>query len=147
MGYYYFIDRVGDTYRWKAENVATGEVAAVLSSYKGINEANVYGVSVPGYDGRAGMASIVAESKLDMKLLMKHIQENLPSYARPVFIRLSKDSQTTGTFKFKKTDLVEAGFNPIKFDDPVYYSDLVTGEYRKITQKLFDDISNGVIRL
>ena len=110
-------------------------------------EANVYGVSVPGYDGRAGMASIVAEDKLDMKFLMKHIQENLPSYARPVFIRLSKESETTGTFKFKKTDLVEAGFNPKKFDDPIYYSDLVTGEYRKITQKLFDDISNGVIRL
>jgi fatty-acyl-CoA synthase len=147
MGYYYFIDRVGDTFRWKAENVATGEVAAVLSSYNGINEANVYGVSVPGYDGRAGMASIVAENKLDMKFLMKHIQENLPSYARPVFIRLSKESETTGTFKFKKTDLVEAGFNPKNFDDPIYYSDLVTGEYRKITQKLFDDISNGVIRL
>jgi len=147
MGYYYFVDRVGDTFRWKAENVATGEVASVLSSFDGINEANVYGVSVSGYDGRAGMASLVVENKLDMKLLMQHVQENLPAYARPVFIRLSKESETTGTFKFKKTDLVKAGFDPKKFDDPIYVSDPSTGEYRKMTKKLFESISNGEMRL
>jgi len=74
-GYYYFIDRVGDTYRWKAENVATGEVAAVLSNFGGITQANVYGVQVPGYDGRAGMASLVAEELPDMAALKTHIDQ------------------------------------------------------------------------
>ncbi len=146
-GYYYFMDRVGDTFRWKAENVATGEVAAVLSKFEGVTQANVYGVDVPGYDGRAGMASIVSETSLDLKALKDLVNHDLPHYARPVFLRLSKESDTTSTFKFKKTNLVKAGFDPAKVSDPMYYADPKTGAYEKLTKTVFDKIKKGEIRL
>jgi len=147
LGYYYFMDRVGDTYRWKAENVATGEVAAAISSFKGVTQANVYGVQVPGYDGRAGMAAIVSEGLPDMKALKTHIDAALPHYARPVFLRLSRETDTTSTFKFKKTNLVKAGFDPANISDPLYYADSVTGEYNVLTKEVFDGIKSGTIRL
>lgn len=147
LGYYYFMDRVGDTYRWKAENVATGEVAAMLSNFEGINQANVYGVQVPGYDGRAGMAALVAEDIPDMAALRKHIDSSLPHYARPVFLRVSRETDTTSTFKFKKTNLVKAGFNPANISEPIFYADSVSGGYKKITPDIFEKISDGTIRL
>ena len=147
LGYYYFVDRVGDTYRWKAENVATGEVAAVLSGFDGVTQANVYGVQVPGYDGRAGMASLVAETLPDMKALKAHIDGSLPHYARPVFLRLSKETDTTSTFKFKKTNLVKAGFDPANISEPLFYADGASGTYKPITKTVFKGISDGSIRL
>jgi len=147
LGYYYFMDRVGDTYRWKAENVATGEVAAVLSKYEGITQANVYGVEVQGYDGRAGMASLVSETEIDLKELMDIIQAELPLYARPVFLRISKESDTTSTFKFKKTNLVKAGFDPANISDPLYYADTQDGTFKAIDAKVFEQIKTGEIRL
>jgi len=147
LGYYYFMDRVGDTYRWKAENVATGEVAAVLSKYEGITQANVYGVEVPGYDGRAGMASLVSETEIDLEKLMEIIQTELPLYARPVFLRISKESDTTSTFKFKKTNLVKAGFDPANISDPLYYADTQEGIFKVIDAEVFKQINTGEIRL
>ena len=146
-GYYYFIDRVGDTFRWKAENVATGEVAAVLSTFPGVTQANVYGVAVPGYDGRAGMASIVSEGEPDLATLKQHVENNLPHYAQPVFLRLSRESDTTSTFKFKKTNLVKAGFDPAKVSDPIYYADGQTGSYKPVDADVFSAIHDGSIRL
>ena len=146
-GYYYFIDRVGDTFRWKAENVATGEVAAVLSTFPGVTQANVYGVAVPGYDGRAGMASIVSEGEPDLATLKQHVENNLPHYAQPVFLRLSRESDTTSTFKFKKTNLVKAGFDPAKVSDPIYYADGQTGTYKPVDVDVFSAIHDGSIRL
>ena len=146
-GYYYFIDRVGDTFRWKAENVATGEVAAVLSTFPGVTQANVYGVAVPGYDGRAGMASIVSEGEPDLATLKQHVENNLPHYAQPVFLRLSRESDTTSTFKFKKTNLVKAGFDPAKVSDPIYYADGQTGSYKPVDVDVFSAIHDGSIRL
>ena len=147
LGYYYFIDRVGDTFRWKAENVATGEVAAVLSIYEGITQANVYGVQVPGYDGRAGMAALVAEVDPDLEKLKAHIDKSLPHYARPVFIRLSNESETTSTFKFKKTNLVKAGFDPENIHEPLYFADPQTGKYEPLDKEAFKAISDGTRRL
>ena len=146
-GYYYFIDRVGDTFRWKAENVATGEVAAVLSTFPGVTQANVYGVAVPGYDGRAGMASIVSEGEPDLATLKQHVENNLPHYAQPVFLRLSRESDTTSTFKFKKTNLVKAGFDPAKVSDPIYYADGQTGSYKPVDVDVYSAIHDGSIRL
>ena len=141
------MDRVGDTFRWKAENVATGEVAAVISDFEGVTQANVYGVQVPGYDGRAGMAAIVSETLPDMKALKAHIDAALPHYARPVFLRLSKETDTTSTFKFKKTNLVKAGFDPANISEPLYYADSVSETYKKMTPEIFKAISTGTIRL
>jgi len=146
-GYYYFMDRVGDTFRWKAENVATGEVAAVLSTFPGVTQANVYGVEVPGYDGRAGMAAIVSEEEPDLEALKAHVEKNLPHYARPVFLRLSKESDTTSTFKFKKTNLVKAGFDPAKISDPIYFADPKSGTYATVDADIFKGIHGGSVRL
>ena len=147
LGYYYFMDRVGDTYRWKAENVATGEVAAALSAFPGVTQANVYGVKVPGYDGRAGMASVVAETLPDMDALKTHIESCLPHYAQPVFLRVSKETDTTSTFKFKKTNLVKAGFDPANISEPLFYADAGKDQYSKITPAVFKKICDGSLRL
>ena len=145
--YYYFMDRVGDTYRWKAENVATGEVAAVLSTFPGVTQANVYGVAIQGYDGRAGMASIVSEGDIDLVALKAHVEAALPHYAQPVFIRLSQESETTGTFKFKKTNLVKAGFDPENIDDPLYVAISSEPVYKEITSEVHAAILSGELRL
>lgn len=147
QGYYYFIDRVGDTFRWKAENVATGEVAAVISGFEGVTQANVYGVQVPGYDGRAGMAAIVSENEPDLGKLKAHIDASLPHYARPVFLRLSNESETTSTFKFKKTNLVKAGFNPANIHEPLYYANADTNAYERLSPDIFNAITKGTERL
>lgn len=147
LGYYYFVDRVGDTFRWRAENVATGEVAAAISSFAGVTQANVYGVQVPGYDGRAGMAAIVADKQPDLKALKAHIDTKLPHFARPVFLRLSNESETTSTFKFKKTNLVKAGFDPDKVHEPLYYADSDTGKYEPLDKTSYQAILDGTKRL
>ncbi|MBC6403561.1 MAG: long-chain-acyl-CoA synthetase [Hyphomonadaceae bacterium] len=147
LGYYYFMDRVGDTFRWMAENVATGEVAAVLSAFPGVTQANVYGVRVPGHDGRAGMASLVSEDEPDLVRLRDHLKAALPDYARPVFLRLSRETETTSTFKFKKINLVNAGYDPSKCAEPVYVMDSRKGEYIRIDRELFNRIDSGNYRL
>ncbi|HHL43457.1 MAG TPA: long-chain-acyl-CoA synthetase, partial [Hellea balneolensis] len=119
-GYYAFVDRMGDTFRWKAENVSTNEVAGVIAAHPGVLQANVYGVPVPGYDGKAGMASIVVAPEFNLEDLRTHIHKSLPVYARPLFIRISNESDTTTTFKYKKTALVKDGFDPTKVKDDLY---------------------------
>lgn len=146
-GYYFFMDRVGDTFRWKAENVATNEVAAVLSGFPGVTQANVYGVAVQGYDGRAGMAAIVSETPPDLAKLRAHVEKELPHYARPVFLRLSGESETTSTFKFKKTNLVKAGFDPDRISEPIYYACPKDGAYKRVDKATFDAINSGQTRL
>jgi len=145
LDYYYFVDRIGDTFRWKAENVATNEVAGVISKLPGVTQANVYGVEVPGYDGRAGMAAIVAEGELNLSELRDHVEANLPHYARPVFLRLSRESETTSTFKFKKTNLVKAGFDPANVSDPLFV--MQGGGYHPLDADLHGKILSGDARL
>ena len=99
-GYLRFVDRIGDTFRWKSENVSTTEVAEVISSIPGVEEVNVYGVAVPGTDGRACMAALVAKdedgaSALDLDLLLKTAKAELPSYAVPLFLRMLPEMEVS----------------------------------------------------
>src|SRR5512132_2827617 len=122
-GYFYFVDRIGDTFRWKGENVSTTEVEEVVGQFDGILEANVYGVQIAGRDGRAGMAAIVAKDNLNLTALHDYIAQQLPEYARPVFLRIRKDNDVTSTFKQKKINLVKEAFDPGRIADPVYFND------------------------
>lgn len=150
LGYFYFVDRIGDTFRWKSENVATSEVAEALGVFDGVEQANVYGVPVPGYDGKAGMAAISAENGLDLSALYSHLERELPAYARPVFLRLhggEDDAHTTGTFKLKKTDLVKEGFDPKTIDEPLYFLDSKAGAFVPLDADLYDRIQAGDVRV
>eukprot|EP01090_Pellita_catalonica_P018859 TRINITY_DN6227_c0_g1_i1.p1 TRINITY_DN6227_c0_g1~~TRINITY_DN6227_c0_g1_i1.p1 ORF type:complete len:654 (+),score=99.33 TRINITY_DN6227_c0_g1_i1:18-1979(+) len=142
-GFYYFIDRIGDTFRWKGENVATTEVAEVLSDVPGVLEANVYGVSVPHHDGRAGMARLVVDDKFDLQQLYHVISKNLASYSQPLFLRLGKEMTITGTFKHKKTDLVKEGFDPNLISDPLYFRDSTKKTFVPLDKALFLLIQSG----
>ena len=122
-GYFYFVDRVGDTFRWKGENVSTSEVAEAINTFPGIADANVYGVTVVGRDGRAGMAAIVCDGQCDLARCTRISRANLPDYARPLFLRIQPKIDVTGTFKQKKVDLVREGFNPAATSDPIYFND------------------------
>ncbi|MEQ1783588.1 MAG: long-chain-acyl-CoA synthetase [Hyphomonadaceae bacterium] len=145
-GYVYFADRIGDTFRWKGENVSTSEVEIAISSMPGVKHAIVYGVQVPGQDGRAGMAAITPEG-IDLKALYAHLAANLPSFARPVFLRFQKEVETTGTLKYRKVDLVKDGFDPKATTDPLYVVDTVAHSYQIITSDLLQKITGGGIRL
>jgi fatty-acyl-CoA synthase len=146
-GYFYFVDRIGDTFRWKGENVATSEVSEALGVIPGIDEANVYGVSVPGMDGRAGMAALAAAPTFDPSLLAQKIGRNLPAYALPVFVRLQSKIEVTGTFKQRKVDLVKEGFDPSTIADPIYVLDPPSQRYERLTPARYSDIVSGRVKL
>jgi acyl-CoA synthetase (AMP-forming)/AMP-acid ligase II len=145
----YFVDRLGDTFRWKGENVATSEVQEHLSDWPAVQEANVYGVSVPGVEGRAGMAALVLRNGhgFDADSLRKHVAVGLPSYAQPQFIRLMPELETTSTFKLKKGDLQKQGFDPRAISDPLYMLDPQKDRYVPLTPALYDDVIQGRVRL
>ncbi|HUO93050.1 MAG TPA: long-chain-acyl-CoA synthetase [Rhizomicrobium sp.] len=145
--YFYFVDRIGDTFRWKGENVATSEVSEALGVVPGIQEANVYGVQVPGQDGRAGMAALVVTPQFDPAKLSVNLAANLPGYARPVFLRLEPEMQITGTFKQRKVDLVNDGFNPQTIPNPLYILDPATQQYRPLDKALYDAVISGGLKL
>jgi fatty-acyl-CoA synthase len=146
-GYFYFIDRVGDTYRWKGENVATSEVSEAISTFPGISEANVYGVSITGREGRAGMAALVVDGNLDLPALRSHIVSHLPEYAQPLFLRIKSEIDVTGTFKQKKVDLVRQGFDPGGTGDPIYFNDPESRSFVRLDQALFERIQAGRVRV
>jgi fatty-acyl-CoA synthase len=147
QGFFYFVDRIGDTFRWKGENVATLEVANVLGACPGVNDAAVYGVEVPGAEGRAGMALLVTKEALDLRGLVQGVQKALPDYARPVFLRVRSELEITGTFKHKKGDIAREGFDPSTVADPLYVYDRAAGAYVALTQDRFEAIKNGAMRL
>jgi fatty-acyl-CoA synthase len=146
-GYFYFIDRIGDTFRWKGENVSTTEVELALGGFDGILEANVYGVAVDGRDGRAGMAAVVAKDNLNLTALRDFLAERLPDYARPVFLRIRHDIDVTTTFKQKKIDLVKEGFDPVRGSDPVYFNDPQRKAFVRMDDDLYQAINAGRVRL
>jgi fatty-acyl-CoA synthase len=145
-GYFYFVDRVGDTFRWKGENVSTSEVAEMLAVMPQIKEATVYGVRVGDLDGRAGMASLVVGQDFDIAALAGQVDAAMPAYQRPLFVRLQPEMEITGTFKYRKMDLVEEGFDPAKVKQPLFFKDPDKG-YVKITKGLFDKIMTGGVRV
>ena len=146
-GYFFFVDRIGDTFRWKGENVATSEVSAALGREAGIKEANVYGVHVPGAEGRAGMAALVADAAFDVTSLAAHLKPRLPAYARPIFLRLTPALDVTGTFKQRKIDLVREGFDPAAIADPLYWLNPAFGNYELLTPAHYADIVEGRVKL
>ena len=147
LGYFYFVDRIGDTFRWKGENVSTAEVSEAISVFPGVKEANVYGVQVPGTDGRAGMASIVADGSLDLESLRKHIDKELPEYARPLFLRVSPEMEVTGTFKHRKVELVREGFDVKQVGDPIYFNSPADRKFVPLDEALYNRICSGEFRV
>ncbi|MGO9991018.1 MAG: long-chain-acyl-CoA synthetase [Steroidobacteraceae bacterium] len=145
-GFYYFVDRVGDTYRWKGENVSTTDVLSALTAARGVREGVVFGVAIPGADGRAGLAALVVDSAFDLAAFHAHVGQCLPSYARPVFLRLLRSLDTTGTFKARKQDLLRAGFDPRATTDPLFFDDAREGSYVPLDTALYAAIQAGRIR-
>jgi len=146
-GFYYFIDRIGDTFRWKGENVSTSEVAAAIESFDGIKEVDVYGVSVPGTEGAVGMAAIVADDALDLHEFRRHVARILPPYARPLFVRVTDRIAATSTFKHKKNDLKREGFDPSATSDTIYLDDPQQKAFVRLDRVLFARIQSGGVRL
>jgi len=146
-GFYYFVDRIGDTFRWKGENVAASEVSEAICAFPGVQHAQVYGVAIASTEGRAGMAALVADENIDLEALRKHITTRLPSYARPVFLRFSNDLEVTGTFKYSKTDLARQGYDPSATTDRIYFNNPESETFTELTRTLYDGIQAGQFRL
>ena len=130
-GYCYFVDRIGDTFRWKSENVSTLEVADALGDFPGLELVNIYGVLVPGHEGRAGMAAVLMQpgQEFDPQAFHAFALERLPHYAVPVFVRVSAMADMTTTFKLRKIDLQRQGYDPARMDDPLFIRDDAAGSY------------------
>jgi fatty-acyl-CoA synthase len=146
-GYFYFVDRTGDTFRWKGENVSTVEVEGMIGSCPGVVEAAVYGVSVPGMEGRAGMAAIVTSGGFDLARLHRHLADQLPDYARPVFLRAAEALALTGTFKLQKQLFSDAGYDPGATTDALYVNDRQNGAFVRLDAALYRRIQVGEVRL
>jgi fatty-acyl-CoA synthase len=133
--YYYFVDRIGDTFRWKGENVATMEVEHLLNA-------------APGSDGRAGMAVVVPEDAeaFDLAALYQQASRSLPSYARPLFIRIRSQLEVTGNYKNRKLRFQDEGFDPKGIEDPLYFRDDVAGRYVELDEHRHAELSSGRIR-
>jgi fatty-acyl-CoA synthase len=146
-GFFYYVDRVGDTFRWKGENVATTEVAQTLCGFPGVKHAVVYGVKVPGADGRIGMAALTIDGKPDLPRLRDYMTASLASYARPAFLRLREHCEVTGTFKYSKAELVKQGFNPEMISDALYFDNSEAKALEALDRSVFERIQAGSIRL
>ncbi|MGY3448265.1 long-chain-acyl-CoA synthetase [Bradyrhizobium sp. USDA 4353] len=147
QGFFYFVDRVGDTFRWKGENVATSEVNDAILQCLGVVEASTYGVAVPGNDGRAGMAALVVAADFDLARLSAELARRLPAYAQPVALRITPSLQSTETFKQKKQQLMRDGFDPAIVSEPLYIRDAATGAYRPLDAGIYAQIASGEVRL
>jgi fatty-acyl-CoA synthase len=147
QGFFYFVDRVGDTFRWKGENVSTTEVGAVIAACPGVADVAVYGVVVPGTDGRAGMAALVATKDFDLAGFRSRLATQLPAYARPVFVRLLTTLEITGTFKLRKQDLLSEGYDPGRVSDPVFIDSPSQGAYIALDSALFEALQDGRARI
>jgi fatty-acyl-CoA synthase len=146
-GFFYFVDRIGDTFRWKGENVATSEVAAAIAAFPGVAEAVVYGVAVPGTEGAAGMVTLATDGALDLAALRKHLARQLPSYARPLFVRIKDRIEVTATFKHLKSELKRDGYDPAATSDAIYFDDPAQGAFVRLDGELHARIVAGAVRL
>ena len=147
QGFYTFVDRIGDTFRWKGENVATLEVSSVIRACPGVKEAIVYRVAVPGTDGRAGMALMKIDGEFVFDAFIGWL-EALPRYAWPVFVRLAAgEIETTETFKPKRPIYISQGFDPARIEDPLYVLDNGRRVYVPLDAERYDAIRKGVLRL
>lgn len=150
LGFFHtqFVDRLGDTFRWKGENVSTTEVEGIITQFPGVAENIVYGVEVTGCSGRAGMVNLILNVPLKSFNLVdfyNYLARELPSYAVPRFIRISTSTEVTGTFKYKKSNLQNDGYDPAKIGKNTFV--LMNKKYTRITAKLFGQINCGTISL
>ncbi|KAM6450426.1 long-chain fatty acid transport protein 2-like isoform 2-T2 [Liasis olivaceus] len=148
-GFIYFRDRVGDTFRWKGENVATTEVETILAMLEFIQEVNVYGVPVPGHEGKIGMAAIQLKEgeSFDGKQLYAHTKNYLPNYAIPHFVRIRETLEITGTFKLCKKQLVREEFDPITIREPLFFLDNSEKSYVPLTPEIYCSITEKKLKL
>ena len=143
-GFFYFVDRIGDTFRWKGENVSTAEVADVITHDEGIDEATVVGVQVPNAEGKAGLAAVVPAGKFDAKRFWRTVSD-LPTYAQPRFVRVMGGLAKTGTFKIQKNQLQNEGVDPANVKDPLYVrTDM---GYVLLTAERWTDVKEGRLKL
>jgi acyl-CoA synthetase (AMP-forming)/AMP-acid ligase II len=151
-GRFWFVDRIGDTFRWKAENVSTAEVSEAVGRHEAVDEANVYGVQVPGHDGRAGCVAIIFKggppSEQTLRSLAEHVKKELPTFAVPIWLRVTKEMQLTGTNKQQKHLLQKDGIDPSAVEeagDALYW--LQGSTYTKFTKKDLERIEGGGVKL
>jgi fatty-acyl-CoA synthase len=149
MGYFYFVDRIGDTFRWKGENISTNEVAETINTHAGVAACAVYGVSLDGHDGKAGMAAIMPsdDTPLHLDQLSEHLDKNLAAHARPVFIRIRREMDMTGTFKLRKTDLMREGIEASDPDETLHWYDSNLRKYRPLDLETRTALKEGRLRL
>jgi fatty-acyl-CoA synthase len=147
QGYFYFVDRVGDTFRWKGENVSTAELEDVLCQCPGVIQAVVYGVTIPGTEGRAGMATLVVNDGFDIAAFRQYLVEHIPEYARPVFLRFANHLEGTATFKSQKRELLHQSYDPSAATEPVYLNDPACRAFVRIDSKLYQRILAGKVRI
>ena len=146
QGYFHFVDRLGDTFRWKGENVATSEVSDAIRDCPGVLDASTYGAAVPGAEGRAGMAALVVDQHFDFGIFAEHLSHRLPVYALPLFVRLCRALDATETFKQNKQRLIREGFDPSVVRDPLFLRDPATCDYRPIDRAGYARIVQGGVR-
>ncbi|KAM4663756.1 long-chain fatty acid transport protein 4 isoform 1-T2 [Discoglossus pictus] len=148
LGYMYFRDRTGDTFRWKGENVSTTEVEGILSRLLGQADVVVYGVEVLGTEGRAGMAAVADPNHTsNLEKFARDLKKALPGYAHPVFLRLLPEVNKTGTYKFQKTEMRNEGFNPNLVKDALYVLDSQQGKYIPLDDEVYKRIQSGKLKL
>ena len=140
-----FADRLGDTFRWKGENVATQEVEKAIDTFPGVSSSAVYGIALPGSDGKAGMASIIRSEQTALNLadLVAHLRSGLPKYAVPIFIRFVPDFEWTATHKIKKTTLKNQGYDPAQIRENLYVLLPGSDAYEPLTDAIYSDIQAG----
>ncbi|CAF0715294.1 unnamed protein product [Brachionus calyciflorus] len=146
QGYVYFVDRLGDTFRWKGENVSTLEIEDAVSRRLNSIEVACYGVSIPGQEGKCGMVSIITQSDIDLKKLDEHLKNDLPAYARPLFIRLTSSVEHTGSLKAVKKQLILDGYNVTAYNDKTFYYNTKEQAFKELTKELYDQIQLGLFK-
>ncbi|THW28980.1 acetyl-CoA synthetase-like protein [Aureobasidium pullulans] len=151
QGRLFFVDRIGDTYRWKSENVSTNEVAEALSTSTHIEEINVYGVALPNHDGRAGCAAVMlksAPSSQVLKEIAAHAREKLPKFAIPLFLRVVREFEVTGTAKYTKHGLREQGVDPGKVgEDGLLWLPVGADAYTEFGKRDWEGVVGGGVKL
>jgi solute carrier family 27 fatty acid transporter 1/4 len=147
LGYVYFKDRTGDTYRWKGENVSTMEVEGIVSELLQQRDCVVYGVEVPNCEGKAGMLALGAEQQVDLRQLVRDMKSKLAPFAIPVFIRVVDQIEATGTFKLPKVKLQQQGYNINKLQDPIYLVDLKQNDCLRLTPELYEKLRSGELKV
>ena len=143
-GFYYFVDRIGDTFRWKGENVSTAEVADVITHDDDIDEATVIGIPVPNMEGQAGLAAVVPSGEFNPDRFWRAVSD-LPAYAQPRFVRVMSGLAKTGTFKIQKNELRQEGVDPSMVHDPLYVR--TNAGYELLTEERWNDVKEGRLKL